>query len=210
MKDENPAGTATEQVRTVCVYCASSPRTAPEYLAIARELGTTVAQAGMTVLYGGGAVGMMGAVADAALAAGGQVVGVRPTFISRFEAPHPGVAEMIFTETMHERKQILVDRADAFVTLPGAIGTLDELVETITWKRLGLHGKPICILSTDGLFDPLLELFRRMVDRQLVAEQFLSLFTRTTSVAETMDVLRQHTSSRPTPVIWDEKQPTPR
>ncbi len=196
------------ELQTVCVYCASSPRTKPEHLAVARELGNALAEAGLTLLYGGGAVGMMGAVADASLAAGGTVVGVRPEFISDLEEPHPEVAEMIFTETMHERKHILTERADAFVTLPGAIGTLDELIEILTWKRLGLHNKPICILNTGGFFDPILAQFQRMVDEDLVAPRFLDLFSAPVDVAGAIEYLSQHRPSEAKPVLWaDDAKP---
>jgi uncharacterized protein (TIGR00730 family) len=189
-------------LETVCVYCASSPRTKAAFTNVAGELGAALAAAGLTLLYGGGAVGMMGALADAALASGGRVVGVRPEFISRFESAHAGVAEMIFVETMHQRKAILLERGDAFVALPGAIGTIDELVETITWKRLGLHDKPICVVNPDGFFDPLLNQFRRLVDEQLIAEEFLSIFAETHDAAGTMAYLQSYAPETATPVMW--------
>lgn len=188
---------------TICVYCASSPRTPTPYLDAAGELGRTIAGDGMTLLYGGGAVGMMGAVADGALSRGGRVVGVRPTFISTLEDAHPDANEMIFTETMHQRKQLLVDRADAFVALPGAIGTLDELIETITWKRLGLHNKPICILNVDGFFDPLLRQFERLVEQELVAEKFLSMFGSRPDANGVMAYLRGYLPTTAEPVMWE-------
>ncbi len=190
-------------IETVCVYCASSPRTPAPYRDAAGELGRTLASQGLTLLYGGGAVGVMGAVADGALALGGRVIGVRPAFMSRLEDAHPHATEMIVTETMHQRKQILCDRADAFVALPGAIGTLDELVEIMAWKRLGLHNKPICILNVDGFFDPLLRQFERLVEKELVAERFLSLYGASPNVAGVMDYLRSHVPSAAEPVMWE-------
>ena len=191
------------KLETGGVYCASSDRVGRAYLEAATDLGRTLAQAGLTVLCGGGALGLMRALADAALAAGGRVVGVRPRFISELEPPHPGATEMIWTQTMHERKQVVCDRADAFVALPGAIGTLDELIETITWKRLGLHSKPICILNVDGFFDPLLQQFERLVEQDLVARRFLSLFECSPDVAGVMACLRNHAPTVAGPVTWE-------
>jgi uncharacterized protein (TIGR00730 family) len=189
-------------LKTVCVYCASSERTPERYLDSARYLGAALADGGLTTLYGGGAVGMMGALADAALAAGGRVVGVRPEFISELERPHPGASEMIFTDTMHQRKQIFLERADAFVALPGAIGTLDELIETITWRRLGLHNRAICALNVHGFFDPLKQQFGRMVTEGLVAEEFLTLTAFLPDAAAVMDHLRSYTPAPAAPVMW--------
>jgi len=190
-------------VRTVCVYCASSPGAPDRYLSLAAMLGEAIARRGWTLLYGGGAAGLMGALADAALAAGGEVVGVRPAFISRIEAPHSRVADMCFTETMHERKAIFFERADAFVALPGAIGTLDELVETITWKRLGLLAQPICIVNADGFFDPLVAQLERFVDASLVARPFLDLFQVAPDIPETMALLARHRPRAAAPILWD-------
>ena len=130
------------------------------------------------------------------------MIGVRPSFISGIENDHRGVSEMIVTRTMHERKQVFHDRCEAFVALPGAIGTLDELIETITWKRLGLHNRPICILNLDGFFDPLLQQLRRLVDQDLVAERFLSLFAWATDVAGVMDYIGNHAPLPAAPVMW--------
>jgi len=192
-------------LENVCVYCASSPRTNERYLEAASQLGTELARASLTVYYGGGAVGMMGALADAALAAGGKVVGVRPAFISGIEDDHRGVTEMIVTKTLHERKSILMERGHAFVALPGAIGTLDELVETITLKRLGIHSRPICILNLDGLFDPLLQQFQRMVEDQLVPPALLFLFECTADVPGVMRCLgNHHAVTEPAPLLWSD------
>lgn len=190
---------------TVCVYCGSSDRAGQMYLDAAGDLGQTLAQMGLTILCGGGAVGLMGALTDAALGAGGRVIGVRPAFMSDLEPPHAGATEMIWTQTMHQRKQLLYDRADAFVALPGAIGTLDELIETITFKRLGLHSKPICMLNVNGFFDPLLQQFERLVEQDLVARRFLSLFGCSLDVSGVVAHLQNHAPAVAEPVMWEER-----
>ena len=202
---ERKPGATPVKPDTVCVFCASSPRAPERFVEAAREMGSALAGAGLTTLYGGGAVGVMGALADAALAAGGRVVGVRPDFISELEDPHQGVQEMIITRTMHERKQIFLERADAFVALPGAIGTLDELIETVTWRRLGLHNHPICVLNVDGFFDPLRDQLRRMVELDLVAEEFLTLIAFVPDAAGVMGHLQSHTPAPAAPVLWPDE-----
>jgi len=192
-------------LEAICVYCASSHRAPRAYLDAAADLGRALARSGLTVLCGGGAGGLMGALTDAALAAGGRVIGVRPAFMSELESPHPRATEMIFTETMHQRKQLLYDRADAFVALPGAIGTLDEIIETITWKRLGLHNKPICLLNVQGFFDPLLAQFERLVRQDLVAEPFLSLYAHSPDVPGVMAHLQNHTPVTAGPIMWEDR-----
>jgi uncharacterized protein (TIGR00730 family) len=187
---------------TVCVYSASSPRAPEAFLAAASALGSALGEAGLTTLYGGGAVGLMGALADAALAAGGRVVGARPDFISELESAHPDVHEMIITRTMHERKQVFLERSDAFVALPGAIGTLDELIETVTWRRLGLHNRPICALDVDGFFDPLRSQFERMVELELVADEFLELTAFLPDAAGVMEYLRSYSPLPAAPIMW--------
>ncbi len=193
-------------MKTVCVFCASSPRIQSGHLEAARQLGQALATGGFTTLYGGGAVGLMGAVADGARQANGHVVGVRPRFISDLESAHPGVEEMIFTENMHQRKQLMFDRSDAFVALPGAIGTLDELVEVITWRRLGLHNRPICVLNMDGFFDPLRAMFARMVEEDLVAREFLDLVGYVADAKEIINYLREFKPSVAAPILWKDEQ----
>lgn len=194
-----------DEIREVCVYCASSEFTPERYLRCARELGAAIAEAGATTLYGGGSVGMMGALADAALEAGGALVGVRPSFISELETPHPGASEMIHTETMHQRKQIFVDRADAFIALPGAIGTLDELIETITWRRLGLHNRAIVAVDVDGFFQPLRRQFERMVTDRLVAAPFMNLAAFVPDASSAMEYVRNYTAEPARPLLWPDQ-----
>jgi uncharacterized protein (TIGR00730 family) len=143
-------------VRWVCVFCGSRVGANPVYAEAARQFGAALAAGGLGLVYGGGAVGLMGVVADAALAAGGRVVGVLPRRLSAREIAHAGLTELHIVETMHQRKALMADRADAFAALPGAFGTCDELFEILTWAQLGLHRKPVGLLNVAGYFDPLL------------------------------------------------------
>lgn len=139
----------------LCVYCGSSPGNDPAHLDSARSLGAFLASAGITVVYGGGNVGLMGAVADGALAADGKVIGVIPQSLLEKELGHRGITELHVTGSMHERKQMMVDLSDGFIALPGGFGTLDELFETLTWLQLGFHSKPVGLLNPGGFFDGL-------------------------------------------------------
>ena len=143
-------------MKGVCVFCGSRAGTRPEYAAAARALGALLAERGLTLVYGGGNVGLMGHIADAALAAGGRVIGVIPQSLVDREVAHHGVSELRIVRTMHERKALMNDLADAFVALPGGFGTLDEFFEVLTWAQLGIHGKPCGLLNVAGYFDPLL------------------------------------------------------
>jgi uncharacterized protein (TIGR00730 family) len=141
---------------TVAVFCGAQPGNSPAYLAAATALGTGLALRGIRLVYGGGRIGLMGAVADAALAAGGEVIGVIPEFLTRWEVAHEGVTELTVTESMHTRKRHMFELSDAFVSLPGGLGTLDETFEIITWRQLRLHDKPILVLDVAGSAQPLL------------------------------------------------------
>lgn len=140
----------------VCIFCASAAGASPEYLNAAKDLGRRIAQRGYGLLYGGATVGAMGAVADAALAAGGQVVGVIPEVIREREIDHRGLTELHVVGTMHERKAMLAARADAFVALPGGYGTMDEFIEILTWAQLRIHAKPCVLVNVNGFYDGLL------------------------------------------------------
>ena len=140
--------------RSICVFCGSSPGVRPSYSAAARELGASLAQQGMTLVYGGGRLGLMGIIADAALQAGGRVVGVIPRMLIERELAHPGLTRQHVVTTMHERKTLMAEMSDAFVGLPGGMGTFDELVEIVTWAQLGLHGKPVILANVEDYFRP--------------------------------------------------------
>jgi uncharacterized protein (TIGR00730 family) len=162
------------KVKRLCVYCGSSNLVDERYLAAARELGAAAARADIEVVFGGGGVGLMGILADAALAAGGRVTGVIPTRLRAAELAHQGVTELIVTASMHERKREMAARADAFAILPGGIGTLDEAFEIITWRQLGLHNKPIFVVDIDGYWQPL----RALLDHLVAARFVLPLVPR--------------------------------
>jgi len=144
--------------KRVCVYCASSRQADPRFHEAARRLGGLLARGGATVVCGGGAVGSMGALADGVLAAGGTVVGIVPRFMRDLEWSHAGLSELVVVESMHQRKHAMLDGADAAVALPGGCGTFEELLEAMSWKRLGLWNGPIVILNQDGFYEPLLAL----------------------------------------------------
>lgn len=146
-------------LRRVCVFCGSSFGARPEYAACARAMGRELASRGIGVVYGGGNVGLMGALADAALEAGAEVIGVIPEALVRYEVGHPGLTALHVVGTMHDRKAMMADLSDGFVALPGGFGTLEELAEVITWGQLGFHPKPCGVLNVGGFYDPLLALF---------------------------------------------------
>jgi uncharacterized protein (TIGR00730 family) len=157
-------------VRTVCVYCGSGFGTNPAFRAAAHELGTALARAGMALVYGGGDVGLMGTVARAVLDGGGHVTGIIPDFLQARENMLEAVHETVVVPDMHTRKRLMFERADAFVTLPGGIGTLEELVEQLTWAQLGRHRKPVVLVSVDAFWAPLLALFDHMRDHGFIRE----------------------------------------
>lgn len=146
----------------IAIYCGSSRGLDPIYAATAAEMAAYLAKQGIGIVYGGGNVGIMGVIADAALAAGGEVIGVIPESLLAKELGHGGVTELHVTRSMHERKQKMVDLSDAFIALPGGFGTLDELFETLTWLQLGFHGKPVGLLNVAGFFDHLLTFLDHM------------------------------------------------
>jgi len=150
-------------VKSVCVFCGSSAGSDGRYAEGARRLGRALAGRGLRLVYGGGRVGLMGVVADAALVAGGEVVGVMPKMLVDREISHSGLTELRVVGSMHERKALMNDLSDGFVALPGGFGTLEELFEVLTWGQLGLHGKPCGFLDGSGYYDPLLSFFDRMV-----------------------------------------------
>ena len=155
-------------MKSVAVYCGSSSGANPLYIAQAQALGAALVAQNLTLVYGGGRVGLMGTIADAVLAHGGQVVGVIPDFLADKELAHLGCTELHVVKSMHERKLLMADRADGFIAMPGGYGTLEELFEVLTWGQLGLHQKPVALLNVDGYYDHLLLALDRMRDDQLL------------------------------------------
>ncbi len=176
-------------IQTVTVYCASSRQAAPSYHDGARRLGAHLARSGVTVVYGGGAVGSMGALAQGALAEGGRVVGVLPRFMADLEWGHTGVSEMRLVADMHARKHMMLTSADAIVALPGGCGTFEELLEAISWKRLGLYTGPIAILNQDGFYDPLLELLDRCIRERFMDERHAAMWVVASEPEEVLAAL---------------------
>src|ERR1700758_3895634 len=150
-------------IRRLCVYCGSSGAVDRQYREAASELGARVAAAGIGLVFGGGRIGLMGLLADAALAGGGEVIGIIPSRLRDAEVAHPGATELVVVESMHERKRLMAEKADAFAILPGGIGTLDELFEILSWKQLGLHDKPILLVDVGGYWEPVRALLDHIV-----------------------------------------------
>lgn len=159
----------------VCVFCGSKSGNRPLYVEMAGRLGRRLAGRGHDLVYGGGATGLMGVVADAVLEAGGRAIGVIPRSMATREVAHPGLTRMHVVATMHERKAMMAELSDAFVALPGGYGTFEELMEMITWAQLGIHRKPVGLLNADGYFDPLVGMFERAVQEGFVRPKYRSL-----------------------------------
>jgi len=166
----------------ICVYSGSSFGASPGYAALAADLGTACACRGLTIVYGGGSVGLMGVLADSALSAGGAVIGVIPRAMIAEERAHKGLTELIAVDTIHERKDRMAQLADAFVALPGGIGTLEEVIEILTWLQLGLHLKPVGLLNACGFYDLLLPFLSLMRDEQFLTSKDLSMLSVFTDV----------------------------
>ena len=156
------------KIKTVCVYCGSGPGTDPRFVESAVALGKALADSGIRLVYGGGSIGLMGAVATSVLDHGGKVTGIIPGFLTARENALKRVQELIVTPDMHERKRLMFEHSDAFVALPGGIGTLEELVEQLTWQQLGRHSKPVLLANIEGFWEPLLALLAHMRETQFI------------------------------------------
>ncbi len=167
---------------SLCVYCGSSAGADPAHREAARRLGRLMAERGVRLIFGGGRVGLMGALADAVLAGGGSVVGVIPDHLEEREVSHPGVTELVVVGGMHERKRRMFELADAFAVLPGGLGTVDETLEIITWRQLGLHDKPIVVVDDGGYWAPLHRLLDHIVERGFAGPETRALYTIVESV----------------------------
>lgn len=178
-------------IRALCVYCGSSNAVAAPYREAAGDLGARLAAAGIEIVFGGGRVGLMGLLADAALASGGRVTGIIPRHLRDAELAHPGLGELVLVESMHERKRLMAERADAFAVLPGGIGTLDEMFEMVSWKQLGLHDKPILLADIDGYWAPLRALLDHIVDNGFAPPRTRRLVRVVPTVAALMRALAE-------------------
>lgn len=183
-------------MQRLCIYCGSSFGKNPAHRDAAEAVGRWCAEHGIGVVYGGGAIGLMGVVADAALAAGGEVIGVIPTLLIEKEKEHRHLTKLIEVATMHERKKIMADYADGFLALPGGIGTLEELIEVLTWRQLGYHHKPIGLLNTGGYFDPLLAFLQHMEDEGYLLREHRESLLVDGAPEALLDRLRRITKGR--------------
>jgi uncharacterized protein (TIGR00730 family) len=179
------------KINAICVYCGSSPGTEPAFIEAARKFGKILAENGVRLIYGGGSVGLMGALAEAVLQHGGEVTGIIPEFLTKRERPRRLAQELIVTHDMHERKRTMFERADAFVALPGGLGTLEELVEQLTWVQLGRHKKPILIANIAGYWSPLLALIEHMRAVKFVPSALRVDYLVAKRVEEILPMLRE-------------------
>ena len=176
-------------IQNVCVYSASSTKIAPIYFAVAEELGRLLAMRGINLINGAGSIGLMAATSNAALQAGGTVTGVIPRFMVEQGWHHLGLTRLVETETMHERKQLMAQMSDAVIALPGGCGTMEELLEIITWKQLGLFLNPIVVLNIDGFYDPLLEMLQRAIDGRFMRSEHRGIWQVATTPEEAVELL---------------------
>ena len=176
-------------IPSVCVFCGSKIGAEPRYKAAAIATGTGIADRGWRLVYGGGGVGLMNETADAALAGGAPVIGVIPQFLMEFEAGHGGLTDLIVTDGMHDRKQIMFNLAGAFVILPGGVGTLDETMEILTWKQLQRHSKPIIVVNEGGYWTPMLEMMDKIVEGGFMGQNTIDLLQIVNTVPEAFEWL---------------------
>jgi len=174
---------------SLCVYCGSKSGADPRHEATAAELGRLMAEAGVRLVYGGGSIGLMGTVADAVLANGGEAFGVIPKGLFTTEIGHPGLTELVEVGSMHERKAMMAAEADAFIALPGGLGTLEELAEIATWSQLGIHNKPVGVLNIDGFWEPLLGFLDGAADAGFIRPQHRDIILRITAVEDVIPAL---------------------
>ncbi len=181
----------TSNQKCICVFCGSSVGARPEYLETARELGSAIAERGYGLVYGGATVGTMGAVADAALDIGGRVIGVIPDVIMSREIGHRSLTELHVVHTMHERKALMAERADAFVVLPGGYGTMDEFMEIVTWAQINIHAKPCVLVNVCGYYDSLLKFFDSAVEEGFIKSENRKLIEVAQDVTQTFEIIER-------------------
>jgi uncharacterized protein (TIGR00730 family) len=184
-------------IRRLCVYCGSSGAVDRQYREAASELGARLAAAGIGLVFGGGRVGLMGLLADAALAGGGEVIGIIPSRLRDAELAHPGATELVVVKSMHERKRLMAEKADAFAVLPGGIGTLDEMFEILSWRQLKLHEKPIFLVDIGGYWAPLLGLLGHIVEQGFAGPATLGLLQAVAGVPALLEALTRVPAAAP-------------
>lgn len=184
-------------IKTVCVYCGSGPGTNPKFVEGAKAFGKALAENGVGLVYGGGSIGLMGAVASSSLDHGGRVTGIIPDFLTARENALARVQEMIVTHDMHERKRLMFERSDAFVALPGGVGTLEELVEQLTWQQLGRHSKPILLANIDGFWEPLIALLDHMRSTAFIRPTLSVSVLKAERVDDVLPMLRAAAAKTP-------------
>lgn len=191
-------------MKSVCVYCGSSPGNRPEYAQTARALGKALVENGMSLVYGGGKVGLMGIVADAVLEHGGTAIGIIPDALMQKEVGHRGLTELHVVRNMHERKQMMADRAEAFIAMPGGVGTFEELFETFTWLQLGYHAKPVGLLNVAGFYDGMLGFLSHAVQEGFLKQVHADLL----HVADTPAALLSKLGNAPREIVdkWQERR----
>jgi uncharacterized protein (TIGR00730 family) len=179
-------------MKSICVYCGSADQVNPQYLEAARQLGAAVAQRGCQLWYGAGSTGLMGAVAEGALQAGGEVIGVIPELFNTPQLAHTRLTRLEVVGSMHQRKERLAKQADAFIALPGGFGTFEELFEILTWSQIGLHAKPVGILNTLGYFDPLLRLVAHALQEGFIYQEHQQLLASSDNPTDLLAALENH------------------
>ena len=184
------------EIRRICVYCASSTQIANEYFLAARETGRLMAQQGIELINGAGNMGLMAASADGCLEAGGRAIGIIPTFMVKENWCHKGMSEIIETENIHIRQEIMAEMSDAALVLPGGCGTFAELMELITWKQLGIYLKPIVILNTNGYFNPIIEMLQKAADQHFMRQEHTAIWRIAHTPNEAIEIIKD------TP-LWD-------
>jgi uncharacterized protein (TIGR00730 family) len=182
-------------MQAICVYCGSSDKIKPIYLKAAHDMGNAIARRGLKLIYGAGSTGAMGAVANAALQAGGEVIGVIPEYFNTSKLAHFGLTRVEVVGSIHERKARMIELADAFIALPGGFGTMEEFFEVLTWAQIGLHHKPIGLLNENGYFDHLLEFISVIHDEGFIYQEHKSLFSFSKTANALLDSLQQYQPS---------------
>jgi hypothetical protein len=193
--------TQANDIRSLCVYCGSSVGVDPLHRASAAALGRVMAAEGVRLVFGGGSVGLMGVVADSVMEAGGEVLGVMPKGLFKTETGHQGITELVEVDSMHERKLLMALESDAFVALPGGLGTLEELAEITTWAQIGIHDKPVGVLDTDGFWAPLFEFLDQAVTAGFLRPANRELIVRIGDVDDVLPMLRQRRSPGREPLL---------